>query len=188
MFPFFPDVHGAPFNGPESAIAASPAGRSTWSPTPTSSRNASGWREFVGEFPRMDERYATEPYRHGWMLGMAGGPGRAPRSAMWTPPRGRRRAGRRARTAPCRSPASSRNRQGRAGRRGLHRAAAAAPRRWLVRSLLFDAQRVDEGPVATIHIPMRMRFGLHGNWVHGSHLEAAKEGRTSAALPCVPMN
>ncbi len=30
--------------------------------------------------------------------------------------------------------------------------------------LLFDAQRVDEGPVATVKLPMRLRFGLHGNW------------------------
>jgi len=33
--------------------------------------------------------------------------------------------------------------------------------------VLFDAQHVDEGPIATMHIPVRMRFGLHGNWVNG---------------------
>ena len=30
--------------------------------------------------------------------------------------------------------------------------------------LLFDAQHVDEGPIATIHLPLRLRPGLHGNW------------------------
>ena len=40
--------------------------------------------------------------------------------------------------------------------------------------LLFDAQHVDEGPMATIHVPLRMRFGLHGNWVAGEDLAKAK--------------
>jgi len=36
--------------------------------------------------------------------------------------------------------------------------------------LLFDAQRVDEGPLATIKLPLRLRFGLHGNWLPtGNH-------------------
>jgi carotenoid cleavage dioxygenase len=39
--------------------------------------------------------------------------------------------------------------------------------------LLFDALKVAEGPVATIHIPFRMRFGLHGNWVDGKELATA---------------
>ena len=30
--------------------------------------------------------------------------------------------------------------------------------------LLFDAQHVDEGPIATIKLPLRVRPGLHGNW------------------------
>ena len=39
--------------------------------------------------------------------------------------------------------------------------------------LLFDALHVDDGPLATIHVPFRMRFGLHGNWVDGVQLGAA---------------
>jgi carotenoid cleavage dioxygenase len=30
--------------------------------------------------------------------------------------------------------------------------------------LLFDALDVSSGPIATINIPIRLRFGLHGNW------------------------
>ena len=31
--------------------------------------------------------------------------------------------------------------------------------------LILDAQRIDEPPVATLKIPIRMPGGLHGNWV-----------------------
>src|SRR5260370_34644654 len=30
--------------------------------------------------------------------------------------------------------------------------------------LRFDALEIAKGPIATIDIPIRMRFGLHGNW------------------------
>ena len=31
--------------------------------------------------------------------------------------------------------------------------------------LIFDAQRIDEGPIATVKIPVRLKYGIHGNWV-----------------------
>jgi carotenoid cleavage dioxygenase len=36
--------------------------------------------------------------------------------------------------------------------------------------LLFDALEIEVGPMATIEIPIRMRFGLHGNWLDGAAL------------------
>ena len=30
--------------------------------------------------------------------------------------------------------------------------------------LIFDALEIEKGPVATVHVPIRMRFGLHGNF------------------------
>ncbi len=30
--------------------------------------------------------------------------------------------------------------------------------------LLFDALDIAKGPIATAHIPIRLRFGLHGTW------------------------
>jgi carotenoid cleavage dioxygenase-like enzyme len=39
--------------------------------------------------------------------------------------------------------------------------------------LVLDAQHIDEGPIATIKLPMRLRMSLHGNWVPGSVLRAA---------------
>lgn len=31
--------------------------------------------------------------------------------------------------------------------------------------VILDAQRVDEGPIATIKVPVRLKYGIHGNWV-----------------------
>jgi carotenoid cleavage dioxygenase-like enzyme len=36
--------------------------------------------------------------------------------------------------------------------------------------LILDAQHVDEPPVATLKIPIRMPGGLHGNWVSREQL------------------
>ncbi len=36
--------------------------------------------------------------------------------------------------------------------------------------LLFDAQHIDEGPIATIKMPLRVRPGLHGNWHNADQL------------------
>ena len=31
--------------------------------------------------------------------------------------------------------------------------------------VILDAQRMDEGPIATIKMPVRLKYGIHGNWV-----------------------
>ncbi len=69
MFPFFPDVHGAPFNPRE---AASHLTRWTVDMASNSEEFASIERltETVGEFPRIDDRFTGLPYRYGWMLEM----------------------------------------------------------------------------------------------------------------------
>ena len=173
MFPFFPDVHGAPFNGPESASFLT-----RWTVDMDSNSNEFEKRErlttFVGEFPRMDERYNTQPYRHGWMLGMGMGPGSRASLGHVDAATGKAKvwqAGEnRSLQEPCFIPKSKDAPEGEGyvvqiqphnddGQSDL---------------LLFDAQRVDEGPMATIHIPFRMRFGLHGNWVPGADLATAK--------------
>ncbi|HEY1961413.1 MAG TPA: carotenoid oxygenase family protein [Rhizomicrobium sp.] len=187
MFPFFPDIHGAPFDGPASASFLT-----RWTVDMASNSNEFEKRErlteFVGEFPRMDERYATEPYRHGWLLAMGAGPGARAALGHVDAATGRARTWQagadRALQEPCFIPKSATTPEGEGYVVQLQQHIDDG----LSDLLLFDAQRVDEGPMATIRIPMRMRFGLHGNWVHGSHLEAAKKGSTSNVLPCVPIN
>ena len=31
--------------------------------------------------------------------------------------------------------------------------------------VIFDAERLDEGPIATVRIPVRLKYAIHGNWV-----------------------
>jgi len=39
--------------------------------------------------------------------------------------------------------------------------------------LLFEALEVAKGPIATIRIPIQMRFGLHGNWADAEDIGLA---------------
>ncbi|MGN6454511.1 MAG: carotenoid oxygenase family protein, partial [Steroidobacteraceae bacterium] len=39
--------------------------------------------------------------------------------------------------------------------------------------LLFEAQEIAKGPIAAIHIPIRLRFGLHGNWAQAEDIGLA---------------
>jgi carotenoid cleavage dioxygenase len=39
--------------------------------------------------------------------------------------------------------------------------------------LLFDALSIEKGPIATIHVPIRLRFGFHGNFATSEELGLA---------------
>jgi carotenoid cleavage dioxygenase-like enzyme len=173
-FPFFPDIHGAPFDGPASAAFLT---RWTVDMATNSGEFEKSERltDFAGEFPRMDDRYASEPYRHGWLLGMgSGGPGS--RTSLGhvdvaTGKTQRWEAGEtRALQEPCFIPKSKTAPEG----EGYLVQIQAHYDDGLSDLLLYDAQHIGDGPMATIHIPLRMRFGLHGNWVPGEELAKAK--------------
>ena len=36
--------------------------------------------------------------------------------------------------------------------------------------LVFEAEHVDQGPIATVHVPLRLRNQVHGNWVTAEEL------------------
>ncbi len=173
MFPFFPDVHGAPFNGPESASFLT-----RWTVDMDSNSGEFEKRErltdFVGEFPRIDDRYCSEHYRHGWLLGMGMGPGSRASLGHLDTSTGKVRSWQagdnRNLQEPCFIPKSKTAAEG----EGYIVQVQIHNDDGLSDLLLYDAQRIDEGPMATIHVPMRMRFGLHGNWVAGAELATAK--------------
>jgi carotenoid cleavage dioxygenase len=129
----------------------------------------------MGEFPRIDDRFAGRKYRYGWMLvidpaqpvelkgGSAGGAimntlgfidhETGSEQKWWCGPVSSLQE-------PCFIPRSDDAPEGDG---------------WIVmvcnrleekRSdlLLFDALDIAKGPIATAHIPIRLRFGLHGNW------------------------
>jgi carotenoid cleavage dioxygenase-like enzyme len=37
--------------------------------------------------------------------------------------------------------------------------------------LVFEAEHVDKGPIATIKMPLRLRNQVHGNWVTAEELQ-----------------
>jgi carotenoid cleavage dioxygenase len=170
MFPFFPDVHGKPFNPMEAQSRLT-----RWSMDMESNDDSFQQErliELVGEFPRIDDRYATQAYRHGYLLvsdpekpaefGRAGlfmntlahvDLATGKQQTWWCGPVSSLQE-------PCFIPKSK------DAAEGEGYLVALANRLKEVRSdlLVFEAQRLDEGPIATVRLPLRLRPGLHGNW------------------------
>ncbi|KAJ5817051.1 hypothetical protein N7447_009284 [Penicillium robsamsonii] len=51
---------------------------------------------------------------------------------------------------------------------------------------IFDAQNIAQGPVAVLHLPFKLRLGLHGNFVETREIEEWKERRSSVLGPVKP--
>ncbi|WP_404712548.1 carotenoid oxygenase family protein [Sphingomonas sp. MMS24-J13] len=180
-FPFFPDVDGKPFDP-----VASRGYLTRWTVDMSSNSDAftsiERLCESPDEFPRIDERYATQAYRHGWMLILDPdrpyeGPGGAfyaltntlghidlatrRETRWWAGPQC-------AIQEPCFIP------RGPDAPEGDGYVIALVDNHVTNYSDLavFDAQRVDEGPISRIRLPMRMRQGLHGNWANAARLAA----------------
>jgi carotenoid cleavage dioxygenase-like enzyme len=159
MFPFFPEL-GKPW---DPAKAASRLTR--WTVDMASKHDgfesAVPLTDFVGEFPKTDERYQTEPYRHGWLLGFD--PTRSGiahvdhatgKTKVWT-------AGPDTSVQePCFIPRSATAAEG----EGYIVQVATRAKEMRTDVFLFDALRIDEGPFATIRLPLRLKPGYHGSW------------------------
>jgi carotenoid cleavage dioxygenase len=183
MFPFFPDVHGAPFDPMK---AASHLTRWTVDMASNSDEFESRTRlsEMVGEFPRIDDRYAGRKYRHGWMLVVdrskpveLQGPSAAgllmntlghvdletgEDRSWWVGPVSSLQE-------PCFIPRAPDAPEG----DGYIVALANRIAEGRTDLLLFEALAIEKGPIATIKLPVRLRMGLHGNWAPGEWLDAA---------------
>jgi len=183
MFPFFPDVNGTPFNGQEAMSYLT-----RWTVDMASNSDAFESEiqltQTAGEFPRMDDRFAGLSYRYGWMLemdyrrpvelkgGSAGGllmnclclidHQTKQEQHWWCGPVSSLQE-------PCFIPRSKDAPEGDGwivqicNRLEEHRSDL----------LLFDALDIEKGPIATINIPVRMRFGLHGNWADADEIGLA---------------
>jgi len=181
MFPFFPDISGAPFD-PMAAHA-----RVTRITVDLSSNSRTigmqQLHEAVGEFPKIDERYATRPYRHGYLCSQD--PSRPinpddPRSAT----------GFMMNTLIHMDHQTGRQRSVWCGTGASFQEPVFAPRHALASEgegyllavvnllkenrsnvVVLDAERIDQGPVATIRLPLRLRPGLHGSWAPRTQLQ-----------------
>lgn len=182
FFPFFPDIDGKPFNPMEALTFLN-----RWTVDMDSPGNEfesmTQLCPMIGEFPRIDDRFAMTDYRHGWMLVMdleapcelKGGRSnagvlmnrlghfdhRTGESKSWfCGPRSTLQE-------PCFVPRSAASPEGDG---------------WLVmvenlvddhlsNLLVFEATNVEQGPVATVKLPFRLKFGLHGNWTPADRLK-----------------
>jgi len=192
MFPFFPDVHGAPFKPQESASFLT-----RWTVDMASNSDTleemTPMTNLIGEFPRIDDRYAMSAYRHGWMLVQDF-------AKPFEAPGGRSAAGMLMNTLghldhstgqnktwwagpsttlqePCFIPKSADSAEG----EGYIVQVANRLEERRADLLVFDAQHIDEGPLATAKLPMRLRFGLHGNFTPGADLAAAGSNISAGA-------
>jgi carotenoid cleavage dioxygenase len=183
MFPFFPDVHGAPFD----PIAA--ASRPTrWTVDLASNGedfdSITRLSESIGEFPRIDDRFAGQPYRYGWMLEID--------TAKPVDTQVRSISGMLLNSLCLLDFQTGKEQHWWCGPASTLQEPCFIPRArdaaegdgWIVmvcnrvvesRSdlLLFDALDIEMGPVATLHVPIRLRFGFHGNWADAAQVGLA---------------
>jgi len=180
MFPFFPDVHGAPFNPAEAESHLT-----RWSVDMAAPgdgfRSVERLTDLFGEFPRIDDRYATQPHGHGWLLV-------SDRAKPFEPPGGRA-SGLVMNTLAHLDFTTGVQSTWWAGPQTLVQEPCFIPRGpaagegdgYLVTVLdnvvtnysdlaLFDARRLPEGPIARAKLPFRLRSALHGNWTDASQL------------------
>lgn len=180
MFPFFPDVHGAPF---DPAAAASRPTR--WTVDLASNSDAfdavTRLSEAVGEFPRIDDRFAGQPYRYGWMLEV--NQTRPVDTAV------RSISGMLLNSLCLIDFSTGKEQHWWCGSASTLQEPCFVARSknapegdgWIIQIcnridlqrsdlLIFDALDIEKGPVATIAVPIRLRFGLHGNWANADEI------------------
>ncbi|HWW65066.1 MAG TPA: carotenoid oxygenase family protein [Sphingomonadaceae bacterium] len=174
MFPFFPDTEEAPF---DPVAAQSRVTRWTVDMTANSDEiEMTRLTELVGEFPRIDDRFAGQKYRHGYLLVQD----------MEKPvdlPGGRSASGLLMNTIAHIDVETGETDTYWVGPVSSLQEPAFIPRPgsdvegdgYLVmienrlaelrsRLLLLDARKVAAGPIAIVDLPFRIRPGLHGNW------------------------
>jgi carotenoid cleavage dioxygenase len=173
-FPFFPDIHGAPFD----PVAGRPfLHRWTVDLGSTSSEfsKVEKLSEWIDEFPRIDERYVGQPYRHGWMLVMD--------LDMPVEFPGARASGFRMNRIGHIDHATGAQDSWWAGPHCMIQEPCFVPRTpdspegdgWIIAVVdnlvtnysdlvVLDALRLEDGPVGRAKLPFRLRSGLHGNW------------------------
>lgn len=180
MFPFFPDTAGAPFD-PHAA-----EGRLTrWTVdlrANTHEVTMTRLGELVGEFPRIDDRFAGQRTRYGFQLvqdltkpfDVPGGRSAAgfvlsslgrtdletgETATWWAGPTSSLQE-------PAFIPRPGSTREG----DGYLVAVENRLTENASRLLLLDAERIADGPIAVLGVPFRLRPALHGNWVPASAL------------------
>jgi carotenoid cleavage dioxygenase len=165
LFPFFPEF-GKPFDPSGMAVKLT-----RWTvdmATPGNGfESVRALTDFIGEFPRNDDRFQAKPYRHGWLLGFSGARNSLGHvdlaggtTEVWSAPP----------THPVMEPCF------------MPRAPDAAEGDgWIVQALtngatmltelnIFDATAIARGPIATAKIPFRLKPAYHGSWADAGRI------------------
>jgi carotenoid cleavage dioxygenase-like enzyme len=167
MFPFFPEL-GQRWD-PAKAASRMTRWRLDMGSGSDSFASARRLSDFVGEFPKIDDRYQTEAYRHGWLLGFD--PGRRTlahldhltgKTSVWQANENTTLQ------EPCFIPRSDKAAEG----DGYVVQLATRIDEMRTDVLLFEALRLADGPFATIRLPLRLRPGYHGNWASRAQIGA----------------
>jgi carotenoid cleavage dioxygenase-like enzyme len=183
MFPFFPDVHGAPYK-PQEAASYMTRWTVDFSSKGEEFESMVKMTEMVGEFPRIDDRYATQHHDYGWLLVMDqtlqfNGPGgrasglmlnklgymdflTGKQSEWWCGPDS-------VIQEPCFVPRIPDSPQG----DGYLIALVDDIVNNYTKLAILDAQHIEEGPIGSVKLPFRLRQGLHGNWADERKLSQA---------------
>ena len=180
MFPFFPDVRGTPFN-PAEAMSFLTRWTVDMASPGEAFEKSERLTDLFGEFPRIDDRYATQAHRHGWLLvsdrekPFDGPGGRASglimnsiahidfntsrQTVWWAGPQTIVQE-------PCFIPRSANAPEG-----DGHLVAVLDDVVTNYSDLaIFDAQRITDGPFARAKLPFRLRPAIHGNWADAGRI------------------
>lgn len=181
-FPFFPDVTGAPFD-PVGGLSYLTRWTVDMGSNSEEFEQVEQMTGIADEFPRIDDRYCSQAYRHGWMIAFdpemryEGPPGpfvgalntlchidlsTGDTKSWWPGPTSGIQE-------PCFIPKSADAPEG----EGYIVALVDDHVANYSDLCFFDAQRVDEGPIARAKLPVKIRQGLHGNWSTAKQLAEA---------------
>lgn len=173
-FPFFPDINDAPFD----PVAARPF-LHRWVVDMNSPRDeftsVEKLTDMIDEFPRVDDRYVGQPYRHGWMLVMD------PDKPFDVP--NARASGFRMNKIGHIDFANGKQDAWYCGSQSIIQEPQFVPRNagaaegdgYLIALIdnlvtnysdlaIFEAMDLESGPIARAKLPFRVRSGLHGTW------------------------
>jgi carotenoid cleavage dioxygenase-like enzyme len=166
LFPFFPEF-GKPWDPRGLADVRLTRWSVDWSAggkTPETAvpfESATTLTEFIGEFPRNDDRYQMRRYRHGWLLGFSGARNSlghvdldSGTTERWDAPS----------TCPVMEPCFiPRNPDAPEGDGWIVQALTNG-QTMLTEVNLFEATRISRGPIATVKLPLRLKPAYHGSW------------------------
>jgi carotenoid cleavage dioxygenase len=178
VFPFFPDAQGKPWDAEQAAPRLERWTMDLGRPGAAFERRLLSPR--VVEFPRIDERFAMERYRHGWAAcddtqrrgtptSLGGGLSlnaiahfdhQEGHVRLWRADDGT------AVQEPQFVPRSVNSPEG----DGFLLVAVNRLADMHSELVVLDALALEDGPIARLRLPMRLRPGLHGTWVDRSAL------------------